>query len=166
MARPCKSAALLSDCSQTKAETSYRIEQEKALSGNADKLLPPDWLSDNQRYIFTSITQGLKEAGILGELDIYLLTECAVAIDRLQTIEQELNAYPELLGTKEGNALMKAKDSYTRDFFRCCNELSLSPQSRAKIANINLQKAQQQADPLLAVLAPDGGSGMKRADEH
>ena len=156
MARPCKSAALLTECSQTKAETAFRMEQEKALSGNADNLSPPDWLNDNQKYIFTSIVNGLKEAGILGELDIYLLTECAVSIDRLQAIEQELNAHPELLGTKDGASYVKAKDSYTRDFFRCCNELSLSPQSRAKIANIRLQSQAEQEDPLLLVLSGKG----------
>lgn len=156
MSRPCKSAALLSDCSQTKAETAFRMEQEKALSGNADNLSPPDWLNDNQRYIFTSIVQGLKNTGILGELDVYLLTDCAICIDRLQTIERELNTHPELLGTKEGSAYVKAKDSYTRDFFRCCNELSLSPQSRAKIANIRLQSEQEKSDPLLKILSNAG----------
>ena len=148
MARPCKSAALLTECSQTKAETAYRMEQEQALAGCCDNLSPPEWLSDNQKFIFTSIVNGLKEAGILGELDIYLLTECAVSIDRLQYIEQELNRQPELLETKDGASIIKAKDSYTRDFFRCCNELSLSPQSRAKIANIRLQSEQEKVDPL------------------
>lgn len=153
MARPCKSAALLTECSQTKAEVTYRIEQEQALAGSADNLSPPKWLNDNQQYIFMSIVNGLKEAGILGELDIYLLTECAVCIDRLQAIEKELNKSPELLGTKEGASFIKAKDSYTRDFFRCCNELSLSPQSRAKIANIRLQSEAEKQDPLLAVIS-------------
>lgn len=49
--------------------------------------------------------------------------------------------------------VLAAKDKYTKDFFRCCNELSLSPQSRAKLGNINLQVKQQQEDPLLKVLA-------------
>ena len=39
-----------------------------------------------------------------------------------------------------------------KDFFRCCNELGLSPQSRAKLANINVQAAQQEEDPLLTLL--------------
>ena len=48
---------------------------------------------------------------------------------------------------------MSAKDKYTKDLFRCTNELSLSPQSRAKIANINLQSDQEKTDPLLKLLA-------------
>ena len=53
---------------------------------------------------------------------------------------------------------MTTKSEYTKDFFRCCNELSLSPQSRAKLGNINLQAEQEKQDPLLQVLA-GGKSG-------
>ena len=48
--------------------------------------------------------------------------------------------------------LMNAKDKYTKDLYRTCNELSLSPQSRAKLANINVQANQQEEDPLLNLL--------------
>lgn len=153
MSRPCKSAALLSDCSQTKAELSFRKEREQMLRGETCELLPPDYLNENQTYIFSKIVSGLESSGILGELDTYLLAQCAVSIDRLQSIEETLNTHPELLAAKEGSTLVKAKDSYTRDFFRCCNELSLSPQSRAKLANINLREAQKQDDPLLKILS-------------
>ena len=30
--------------------------------------------------------------------------------------------------------LKSARDMYSKDFFRCCNELSLSPQARAKLS--------------------------------
>ena len=51
---------------------------------------------------------------------------------------------------------MSAKDKYTKDLFRCCSELSLSPQSRAKLGNINVQASKDNEDPLLKVLR--GGS--------
>ena len=47
---------------------------------------------------------------------------------------------------------MSAKDKYTKDLYRCCNELSLSPQSRAKLANINVQAKEEEQDPLLGLL--------------
>lgn len=47
--------------------------------------------------------------------------------------------------------LRKVKEAYDKDFFRCCNELSLSPQSRAKLSNLNFQS--QQDDPLLKLLS-------------
>ena len=122
MARPCKSAALLTECSQTKAETDFRLAQELSLKGDADNLSPPEWLNDNQKYIFTSIVNGLKEAGILCELDIYLLTECAVSIDRLQAIEQELKSgSPSLLHsdlyitnrTSSMKSILKMRNAHT-----------------------------------------------------
>ena len=45
---------------------------------------------------------------------------------------------------------MPSKEKYTKDFFRCCNELCLSPQSRAKLANLNVQA--QEEDPLMKAL--------------
>ena len=50
---------------------------------------------------------------------------------------------------------MSAKDKYNKDFFRCCNELSLSPQSRAKFGNLTLQAKEKEEDPLLAALRDD-----------
>lgn len=72
---------------------------------------------------------------------------------RLQEIEKIINDDIEKLGDK---SLMSAKDKYTKDLFRCCNELSLSPQSRAKLGNINVQASKDSEDPLLKVLR--GGS--------
>lgn len=63
-----------------------------------------------------------------------------------------INGDSELLLSKE---LMSAKDKYTKDLYRCCSELSLSPQSRAKLANININTQKDKADPLLEALKND-----------
>lgn len=149
MARPCKSAKVLDKYSQTKAEIQARIETEEKLKGGADKISPPKHLNARQKKIFNYIVQELEASQILGNLDIYILAQAAIAIDRLQTIESKINRDPQALFDKD---VMSVKDKYTKDFFRCCNELSLSPQSRAKLGNINLQVKQQQEDPLLKVL--------------
>lgn len=149
MSRPCKSAELLTPCSQTKEEIKARKEQENLLKGSEKPIKPPTYLSKEQKKIFRNIVDELKASGILGSLDIYILSQCAIAIDRLQTIEDEINADPSLL---RDTKLISSKDKYAKDFYRCCNELSLSPQSRAKMANINLQQKQEQEDPLLQVL--------------
>lgn len=147
MARPCKSANLLTDCSQTKAEIFERIETEQKLKGKNDNIKPPPYLNANQKKIFRKIVDELKESDVLGNLDVYILTTCSISIDRLQEIETMINNNSEWL-TNTG--LMSSRNKYTRDFFRCCNELCLSPQSRAKLANINLQKKQE--NPLLKLL--------------
>lgn len=148
MARPCKSVKVMSK-NLTKEEKEVRIEVEEKLRGGADKINPPKYLDNNQKKIFRKIVSLLKESGILGNLDVYILTQTAIAIDRLQTIEERINKDPEELFDKD---VMAAKEKYTKDFFRCCNELSLSPQSRAKLGNIILQTKQQKEDPLLQVL--------------
>ncbi|MFQ9695704.1 MAG: hypothetical protein ACLRY5_02585 [Zhenhengia sp.] len=55
------------------------------------------------------------------------------------------------------NPHIKIKTAYMKDFFRMCNELSLSPQSRANIANINCSTEAEKTDPLLTIL----GGGKK-----
>lgn len=149
MARPCKAAKLLTECSQTKEEISVRAEVEEKLRGDGKKLKPPTYLNKNQKFIFKNIVKMLENAGILGEPDVYLLTQCSIAIDRLQEIECRINEEPDMLLCK---TLLSAKEKYSRDFFRCCNELSLSPQSRAKLGNLNLQATQQANDPLNKIL--------------
>lgn len=149
MARPTKSAKVLTDGSQTLAEIETRIKNEDNLRGLADKIKPPTYLNSMQKRIFKYIVAQLEQSGILGNLDIYILTTCAIAIDRIQEIEKMINKDSDNL---LNSGLMSAKDKYTKDFFRCTNELSLSPQSRAKIGNINLQANLNNADPLLSVL--------------
>lgn len=149
MARPTKSAKILTYGSQTKEEIETRIENEDKLRGSADKIKPPTHLNSRQKKIFEYIVDELEASGILGNLDVYILSATAIAIDRMQEIEKMINKNSDnLLDSK----LMAAKDKYTKDFFRCCNEISLSPQSRAKLGNINLQSNLKKADPLLAAL--------------
>lgn len=149
MARPCKSAKVLTECSQTKAEIEYRIESENKLKGGSDNISPPRYLSKTQKKVFKFIVEELKASGILGNLDVYILATCCIAIDRLQVIETMINTDIEKLTDKD---LMSSKDKYTKDLFRCCNELSLSPQSRAKLANINLQSKEDEQDPVLGLI--------------
>ncbi|MBR4555561.1 MAG: P27 family phage terminase small subunit [Ruminococcus sp.] len=149
MARPCKPAKLLTDKSQTKAELSEREQIEKKLRGSKTKITCPSDLTSDQKKIFRRIVKELGDKDILGSLDNYLLRQTAIAIDRLHTIEDMINGNHNYLFNAK---LMAAKDKYTKDFFRCCNELGLSPQSRAKFANLMSAKAE---DPLIAALTED-----------
>lgn len=152
MARPCKSAKVLTECSQTKDEIEERIEKEDKLRGEGDKIYPPEYLNEDQKEIFNYIKSELEASGILGNLDIYILATCSIAIERLKYIERKINEKPKLL---LNSTFMSAKDKYAKDFYRCSNELCLSPQSRAKIANINLAAKEKANDPLLRALEDD-----------
>lgn len=148
MTRPAKSIKTQTR-HNTKAEKEQRLQVEENLRGNADKLEPPRYLSRKQKKIFKEIKNELEESEILSNLDVYILTQCAIAVDRLQSIESQINADFSLVYNKE---LMSSKDKYTKDLYRCCNELCLSPQARAKIGSANLAAQKDKEDPLLNIL--------------
>lgn len=151
MGRPAKAVNTMSK-HLSKAEMEERKEKEGCFKGKSDKIRPPTYLSNGQKKIFRYIVKELEASEILGNLDIYILSTCSIAIDRLKEIETMINGDSELLLSKE---LMSAKDKYTKDLYRCCSELSLSPQSRAKLANINVTAQKDKADPLLEALKND-----------
>jgi len=148
MARPTKAVATKTG-SMTKAEIKARQEQEVKLKGKSENILPSQYLNDHQKELFNYIVDELQASGILSNLDVFALETCVIAIDRLQNIETMINQDFELLRDKQ---LMASKDKYTKDLFRTVNELSLSPQSRAKLGNLNIQKKAESEDPLLKAL--------------
>lgn len=151
MARPCKPIETQSR-HNTKEEIEARKNQEEKLKGLADKIKPPKYLNKEQKKIFKYIVDELKASGILSNLDIYVLATCSIAISRLIEIETQINEDIKNLWDK---SLMSSKDKYTKDFFRCCNELSLSPQARAKIGSLALQNREKEEDPLIKALKDD-----------
>ena len=153
MARPTKPAIVLSECSQTKEEIQNRIDNEEKLKGNSDKIDPPEGLDENQVGIFNFIKNELEASKLLSNLDIFILAKCAIAISRLQYIEKKVNDNPRLLLVQ--NPLMSNKKNYDADFFRCCNELSLTPAARAKLGNIKLNSEMEKDDPVARALRGD-----------
>lgn len=133
----------------TKEQRRTRKETEELLKGEPKKLKPSSRLNSNQKKIFNFIADHLDTSKLLGELDEFILETACIAIDRLQTIERTINTNFDMIMNKE---LMAAKTKYSNDFFKCCNELSLSPQSRAKFGIIATQKKEDEQDPLLKVL--------------
>lgn len=148
MARPCKPVAVTTK-NWTKKELADRKAAEGKLKGNDDKVKAPSYLTNKQKRIFNIIVKELKASGILCNLDVYVLTTCAIAIDRLRSIEELINKDIENL---RDSKLMASKDKYTKDLWKSATELSLSPSSRAKIGNLNIKAKDEAEDPLLTVL--------------
>ena len=149
LGRPCKTID-----SQSRHNTKQEIEERKAIEdavkGADDKIVnPPEYLSEGQKEVYNYIINELAETGILRNLDVYILSVCAIAVDRLITIEKIINNKPSAITNSN---LMSAKDKYTKDFYRCCNELSLSPQSRAKLGSLAVANKEKKEDPVLKAL--------------
>ena len=145
MARPAKSAKVLTDKSQTKAEIAARIDFENKLGGGDDSIKPPKHLTAVQKKIFRNVVALLKPSGVLQNTDVDIIAEYAFTLERKNAVETLLSESP------ADKDLMTAYNTYSKNFFRCCNELSLSPQSRAKIANAAMQASDGTAE-LLEIL--------------
>ena len=148
MPRPAKPVELQT-CHNTKSDIQKRKSIQNSLKGENACIVPPYKLSDSQLNIFNKIRDVYNKVDLIGELDIYTLAECAVVIDRLQVLEMMINDNPDLLTDKD---IMAIRKGYTQDYYRLCNELGLSPQSRAKLGSLSLQKDKQSKDKLLTLL--------------
>lgn len=153
MGRPAKPVAATTGKSgkQTKSD---RKNAENKLKGDAKNVQPAYKLTSSQRKIFNSIRKVLQEAGVLGELDAYVLTATAVAIDRVQEIDLIVNEDENLLFDKDK---ISARKEYWAAYCRGCNELGLSPQARAKLGIVAAGNKARENDPLAKFLAGDDG---------
>ena len=156
MARPCKSARVLTDKSQTTAEINDRIEMEDRIGGGAVRLSPPKRLTKEQKKLWRAIVDGLKDADILRKLDVYILEDFVINLDSKMQVENDIREDPSLKYDPHVQAALKL---YTSNFYRGCNELSLSPQSRAKIANLSTLSVEDKTADLMKLLTIDLGSG-------
>ena len=146
--RPAKISTVISK-NLTDEEKRIREEVENGFkTGKPPK--PPQELSDAQKKIFRRTVKMLEASGILTELDRYVLARFAIALDRLNLIEQVIDRDPTMLYDKD---IMSSKDKYTKDFFRCCSELCLSPQARAKMSVAAVNAGKEKSDPLTKALA-------------
>ena len=119
---------------RTKEEIQKRKEAQEKLKGDNSKIEPTQKLNENEIRIFNSIKEEMKNSGVLSNLDSYLLTQLSGAIDKLEYLDAVLEKKPALIFNKD---FKSSKKLYFDIFTKCCNELSMSPASRAKLANIN-----------------------------
>nr|WP_275951411.1 P27 family phage terminase small subunit [Gemmiger formicilis] len=105
-------------------------------------------MTSAQKYIFDKVKTLLKDAGVLGSVDGYMIAVCAVSIDRVREIDKQMNGDGKIC---DKDAVL-ARSKYLSDFYRSCNELGLSPQARAKLGVLAASKKAEETDPLVKVL--------------
>lgn len=147
--RPAK-AIDAADGARTKEEIEARKRAETRLKGgDKPKVTCPAYLTPGQKKIFNKIKKLLVDAGAAGSCDGWVIAFCAVAIDRVTEIDATANANARERTDKDTVA---ARSKYMADFYRCCNELCLSPQARAKLGVAAARARVQEKDPLRALL--------------
>ena len=126
MGRPAKPVAISSG-KISKETKNKRKETEENLRGDCQKVIPPDWLNERQQQVFEYVAKELAGGKIVSNVDVFVLTSFAVAVDRLEEIEKSINSKPDMMFDK---SLLKAKARYTADFNTGIKELKIMEKYR------------------------------------
>ena len=151
MARPSKATAVYN---ATLAEDNAKARKflETSVQGAGEAPEAPEYLTEAQKTVYNDIVDGLKESGILGKLDVYPLEATAVAIVAVREINKMIEDNPDLLFDTR---IIGTRAKFQTEFWRGCNELCLSPQSRAKLGAVAANAIRKQEDPLIKALSMD-----------
>ncbi len=134
----------------TKAEKSKRQEIENIITEDIPNEPPAD-LTEPRREIYKFIVSTLNDSGIIKKLDLEVIKQACITIDRLHTIDQLIDT--EGLTNKN---LLTAKNQLFTQFLKIADLLMMSPQSRAKLGAVNVRSKEK--DPLIELLEDmDGG---------
>ena len=136
----------------TKAEKEKRIAVENAFIDDAE-IEPPSYLTKTQLEAFHFIVDALRQAKVLSRLDTQTIIQASVAIDMLHTANKRVAKRPTLAIDRE---FVATQEKLVRTYLKLCDELCLSPQSRAKLGVLVANQKEEEQDPLLNVL--QGGS--------
>lgn len=139
----------------TKDEMEKRIAVENAFIDNGE-ITPPTYLTKDQLAAFKLIENALREAKVLSKLDTVTITQAAVAICMLHQSNKQVARRPTLAVDKD---FVGTQERLVRTYLKLCDELCLSPQSRAKLGVLVANQKKEDTDPLLSVLNGGGGSG-------
>ena len=165
MARARKPASTKKGKSETKAQLKRREEMEQKLMGNTDDIqnIPADLKTDAEKMYYGWLIKEIEISGIITNLDIPLLKQTATVLWMIDEATESIRENGQLLESYDrfGNLVWKPnpsvkilQDCQTK-YNNFCNQLGLSPASRASLAG---KKAEQQAeaeDELLKILRED-----------
>lgn len=138
-----------------------REEVEQSLKGSSDLVFSvPDQLDELGEAYYRFLVEELRDANILSNLDIPILTQTADALSKMEQADQFIRDEGLLYYKydKEGNQEPKEhpavgiKQKYLTQFRALSTQLGLSPSSRASLAEMNMQKEEDEEDPVLKVI--------------
>lgn len=161
MARAKKPASLKKGQSESLAEKKHRQEIEEALKGADDKVFKvPAYLTKDEKLYYKFLIDNLEISGLLCNLDIplleqtsnclYVMRQCDDAIRKEGILIQSFDKY----GNEKliQNPAIKVKLDFMTKYNQLCNQLGLSPSSRASLAGKQIDAQQESEDPVLKLL--------------
>lgn len=161
MARPRMVASNKKGKSETKEHLDKRAKIEDELRGE-DSLLrqAPEWLDEYGVEYYNFILDQLQDFNILGNLDIPVIAQTADCLSKMEQLDEYLkeNELIIIIEDKIGNQIPKenpaiaTKLKYLIQFRALATQLGLSPSSRAQLAEMKMQKKEEDNDPVTAIL--------------
>ena len=153
MARPTTTTSQTTKMHLTKEEKAVKFGVEDTIKGVTLSPRPPARLNAGQKKVYKWLYTNLLPSQLLSQLDVESLCNASIVIERLQVIDAEINKDPANITDK---TLLEARRTYFAQYLKVCQELCLSPASRAKMGSLALTAHKQKKDPLLSAL---GGVG-------
>ena len=161
MARQRKPASLKQGNSENKEELKRREELEKQLMGNDDNVRNiPEHLTEEEKIYYRWLVNEIEIAGVICNLDIPLLEQTANCLHIMRLCDDNIRKNGILVqridrfGNIEDkeNPAIKVKLNYQTKYATLCNQLGLSPASRANLAGLQAKVSEEEKDPLLQIL--------------
>lgn len=161
IARAKKPASLKQGKSESKEQLDAREQIEQQLLGSTDKIaIIPEHLNEMAKVYYEFLINELEISGILSNLDIPLLEQTADTLSKIRECDEDLNINGLVIEitdrygnvVQKENPYVKIKMAYLNQFRSLANQLGLSPSSRASLAGKQLEKKEEEEDPLLKVL--------------
>lgn len=109
--------------------------------------VPPSILQGEQVEIYQWLYDTLAPTGYMSALDVEILIQGAIVIERLRVIDRRINKNSDLIFDRECRS---TRDLYYKQFLKIAEQLCMSPQARAKMGTLIANN--QDNDPLSEVL--------------
>lgn len=145
----------------SKSEREEMADMEAKLSGGSNKLEEvPDWIDELAQQYYVYIIKELEIANILCNLDLFVVTQTAQALSDIQHLTEQLNkeGLTIVVYDKAGNERLEKHPAYAmrdlahKQFKSLALQLGLSPTARSQLVGLQIQKKEDDTDPVLRLL--------------
>ena len=162
MARTPKPASLKTGHTISKSQLEECARLEREMIGNSDIVFEvPDHLDDYAKIYYKYLIENLQSSKIpISNLDkplIEIISDCLSKIYQCQLniTENGLTYHkvdPYGVQTQAPNPYIKIQQDYMTKYIQLSSRLGLDPSARASIASAQLEKKQEEADPVLQLI--------------
>lgn len=161
MTRQKKPASLKQGKSENKEQLAEREAIERQLMGNSDNVKSiPEYLTEEEKVYYKWLTEEIEICGLLSNLDKPLLEQTANCLWVMHKCDMHIRANGVLVSKSDRFGLIEEKENpsikvklqYQGKYMILCNQLGLSPSSRASLAGKKMEIKEEAEDPVLQVL--------------